>query len=227
MEKDRLYYSISEVAEMFDVNQSLLRYWEKELHLNIPRNEFGYRYYLDKHIELFMQIHEMKEGGFQLKAIKTLISPDFLFEEEEKALVHTAYSAVGCGIATREKPMLSAMRTNQQMDGQDIKAVSKLIIMSKNGNKFEVIKGKEEEKVAEDTKDLSHSKMAEALDKHSKVAEDTLLQGIQTQKTAVDLSSIEVEIPNLVELNIGHSIIARAILVGLETAVKEMMELIK
>lgn len=35
------------------------------------------------------------------------------------------------------------------------------------------------------------------------------------------------EIPNLIELNIGHSIIARAIIVGLETAVKEMKDLIK
>lgn len=34
------------------------------------------------------------------------------------------------------------------------------------------------------------------------------------------------EIPGLVELNIGHSIIARSILIGLETAVKEMKELI-
>ena len=34
------------------------------------------------------------------------------------------------------------------------------------------------------------------------------------------------EIPNLVELNIGHSIISRAIFVGLETAVLEMKELI-
>ena len=35
------------------------------------------------------------------------------------------------------------------------------------------------------------------------------------------------EIPNLVELNIGHSIISRAIFVGLETAVREMKELVK
>jgi len=33
------------------------------------------------------------------------------------------------------------------------------------------------------------------------------------------------EIPNLVELNIGHSIIARSIFVGLEQAVKEMKAL--
>lgn len=35
------------------------------------------------------------------------------------------------------------------------------------------------------------------------------------------------EIPNLIELNIGHSIISRAIFVGLETAVREMKELIE
>lgn len=35
------------------------------------------------------------------------------------------------------------------------------------------------------------------------------------------------EIPNIVELNIGHSIISRAIFVGLESAVKEMQELIR
>ncbi len=34
------------------------------------------------------------------------------------------------------------------------------------------------------------------------------------------------EIPNLIELNIGHSIISRAVFVGLEAAVKEMKELI-
>ncbi|MGH7936885.1 MAG: pyridoxine 5'-phosphate synthase [Chthoniobacterales bacterium] len=35
------------------------------------------------------------------------------------------------------------------------------------------------------------------------------------------------EIPNLVELNIGHSIIARALFVGIETAVREMLALMQ
>jgi pyridoxine 5-phosphate synthase len=35
------------------------------------------------------------------------------------------------------------------------------------------------------------------------------------------------KIPHLVELNIGHSIVARAILVGFEKAVGEMLELMK
>jgi len=34
-------------------------------------------------------------------------------------------------------------------------------------------------------------------------------------------------VPHLVELNIGHSIVSRAVMVGLETAVKEMLCLMK
>jgi pyridoxine 5-phosphate synthase len=34
-------------------------------------------------------------------------------------------------------------------------------------------------------------------------------------------------VPHLVELNIGHSIVSRAVLVGLETAVKEMLLVMK
>ena len=33
----KLYYSISEVAKMFDVNESLLRYWEKEFPMISPK----------------------------------------------------------------------------------------------------------------------------------------------------------------------------------------------
>jgi pyridoxine 5-phosphate synthase len=34
-------------------------------------------------------------------------------------------------------------------------------------------------------------------------------------------------VPNLVELNIGHSIISRAVFAGLDTAVREMLRLMK
>ena len=33
----KLYYSIGEVAKMFDVNESLLRYWEKEFPIISPK----------------------------------------------------------------------------------------------------------------------------------------------------------------------------------------------
>ena len=37
----KLYYSISEVAAMFDVNESLLRFWEKEFPQLNPKKEYA------------------------------------------------------------------------------------------------------------------------------------------------------------------------------------------
>ena len=42
--------------------------------MNIPRNEMGHRYYTDLHIRLFKQIKELKEKGYQLKAIKAALA---------------------------------------------------------------------------------------------------------------------------------------------------------
>ena len=52
------------------VEAHVLRYWEDELGLEIPRNEMGHRYYTDLHIRLFKQVKNLKEKGYQLKAIK-------------------------------------------------------------------------------------------------------------------------------------------------------------
>lgn len=54
-------YLISDAAKKVDVESHVLRYWEEELELNIPRNEMGHRYYTDYHIRLFRQVKELKE----------------------------------------------------------------------------------------------------------------------------------------------------------------------
>ncbi len=54
---ERLYYSISEVSEMLQINPSNLRFWEKEFkQLNPRRNEKGTRFYTGDDIELIKQI---------------------------------------------------------------------------------------------------------------------------------------------------------------------------
>lgn len=75
-------YIISDAAKLVEVESHVLRYWEEELAIEVPRNEMGHRYYTDFHIELFKKIKELKEGGFQLKAIKLLV-PE-LMELEKK-----------------------------------------------------------------------------------------------------------------------------------------------
>ncbi len=66
-------YMISETARKVDVEAHVLRYWEEELELPIDRNEMGHRYYTEDDITLFKNIKELKEQGFQLKAIKMLL----------------------------------------------------------------------------------------------------------------------------------------------------------
>lgn len=70
---DKLRYMISDAANMVKVEAHVLRYWEEELELEIPRNEMGHRYYTKENIQQFLKIKELKEQGYQLKAIKMVI----------------------------------------------------------------------------------------------------------------------------------------------------------
>jgi len=69
---EKLYYSIGEVAEMFNVNPSLIRYWEKEFDIIKPKkNKKGNRYFTIEDIEHFHIIYYLvKEVGLTLKGAK-------------------------------------------------------------------------------------------------------------------------------------------------------------
>jgi len=68
----KLYYSIGEVAEMFGVNASLIRFWEKEFAIIKPKkNKKGNRLFTKKDIENLQRIyHLVKEKGFTLEGAK-------------------------------------------------------------------------------------------------------------------------------------------------------------
>ena len=68
----KLYYSIGEVAEMFDVNESLLRYWEKEFPIISPKKAGGnVRQYRKEDIEnIRLVYHLVKEKGMTLQGAK-------------------------------------------------------------------------------------------------------------------------------------------------------------
>ncbi|MEN8120343.1 MAG: MerR family transcriptional regulator [Bacteroidota bacterium] len=69
---DKLYYTIGEVAAMFNVNASLIRYWEKEFTVIKPKkNKKGNRLFTKTDIENFHIIyHLVKERGMTLKGAK-------------------------------------------------------------------------------------------------------------------------------------------------------------
>lgn len=65
----KVYYSIGEVAEMFGVNTSLIRFWEKEFDIIKPnKNKKGNRQFTQSDIDNFHLIyHLVKEKGMTLK----------------------------------------------------------------------------------------------------------------------------------------------------------------
>jgi DNA-binding transcriptional MerR regulator len=69
---EKLYYSIGEVARMFEVNTSLVRFWEKEFDIIKPKkNKKGNRFFTKQDIENFQLIyHLVKEKGMTLNGAK-------------------------------------------------------------------------------------------------------------------------------------------------------------
>ena len=72
----KLYYSIGEVAKMFDINESTLRYWESEFpHLKPKTNIKNVRQYTEKDIEQIKVIYNLvKVRGFKLAAARKMLN---------------------------------------------------------------------------------------------------------------------------------------------------------
>ena len=87
---EKVRYMISDAANMVHVETHVLRYWEEELELAIPRNEMGHRYYTRENIRDFQRIKDLKEQGYQLKAIRMILhngSVEELAPQDQPVLV--------------------------------------------------------------------------------------------------------------------------------------------
>jgi len=73
---DKLYYSIGEVAKAFDVNTSLIRYWEQEFPIIKPKkNKKGNRYFTPQDIDHFKIIYYLvKEKGYTLDGARIALA---------------------------------------------------------------------------------------------------------------------------------------------------------
>ena len=103
-------YMISDAAKKVEVEAHVLRYWEEELELPIARNELGHRYYTRENIRIFQNIKELKERGFQLKAIKVLLpeilkkgqkNTDHIIDLEEKLIQRATEENAECQEASQ------------------------------------------------------------------------------------------------------------------------------
>lgn len=82
---DKRYYTISEVAEMFQVSKSLIRFWENEFDSLRPhKNSKGDRRFTPQNIEQFRLIHQLvKERGFTLDGAQQEIKRTHSFRKEK------------------------------------------------------------------------------------------------------------------------------------------------
>ncbi|MCC6837890.1 MAG: MerR family transcriptional regulator [Bacteroidia bacterium] len=82
----KLYYTIGEVAELFKVNASLIRFWEKEFDVLKPKkNKKGNRLFTPEDIDNFKIIFNLvKEQGLTLDGAKKYL------KENKKTLKHEA-----------------------------------------------------------------------------------------------------------------------------------------
>ena len=81
------YYKIGEVAKAFDVNTSLIRFWEKEFDTIKPKkNKKGNRLFTPEDIKNFKLIYNLvKERGFTLEGAKQKLkkNPEGVFNNHE------------------------------------------------------------------------------------------------------------------------------------------------
>ncbi len=83
---EKMYYTMGEVAGMFQVNASLIRFWEKEFDMIKPyRNKKGNRLFTAQDVACFEQIyHLVKERGFTLHGAKEQLKAKPLQEGESR-----------------------------------------------------------------------------------------------------------------------------------------------
>lgn len=82
----KLYYSISEVSKLTDLEQYILRYWETEFdQLKPQKNRAGNRIYTNKDIKLILKIKNLlREEKYTIEGAKKIISDPSLENLEQK-----------------------------------------------------------------------------------------------------------------------------------------------
>ena len=88
-EINKLYYTIGEVARMFEVNASLIRFWEKEFEILQPRkNKKGNRLFTQEDLEnLKIIYHLVKEKGYTLQGAKEHLKSNKGTESERQKVL--------------------------------------------------------------------------------------------------------------------------------------------
>lgn len=91
---EKVYFSIGEVAELFEVRPSLIRYWEKEFDILKPqKNKKGNRLFTQQDmVNLRLIYHLVKERGYTLQGAKDKLKENRDDVEKRVEIVDSLYS---------------------------------------------------------------------------------------------------------------------------------------
>jgi DNA-binding transcriptional MerR regulator len=142
MEEKR--YFISDAAREAKVEPHVLRYWEEELNLPIQRTELGHRYYTEEDIQTFQNIKELKERGFQLKAIKVLL-PELKKRSGQMSEKIIQLETMAVKNISEEEISSATVHSKQEEKSEDVKEHPKNAV--------------QKESVSENTEETSHVTM--------------------------------------------------------------------
>lgn len=106
-ELKKLYYTIGEVAKIFDVNASLIRFWEKEFDFNVSKkNKKGNRLFTVKNIQDFNKIYTLvKIKGYTLEGARKVLSEN----KANKTIPLPAVSPIGSDVLDRLQRVKEAL----------------------------------------------------------------------------------------------------------------------
>jgi DNA-binding transcriptional MerR regulator len=104
VDREKTYYSISEVAELLDVRPHVLRYWETQFPMLRPRKgRSGSRMYREREVELAKRIQTLLyEKGFTIRGARHRLKLEQRKDTEEGQL--------GLGIENPYSDALTAIR---------------------------------------------------------------------------------------------------------------------
>ncbi len=90
-EISKMYYSMGEVAQLFEVNQSLLRFYEKEFEVLQPKkNKKGNRYFTPEDIEnLKIIFHLIKDKGYTIGGAKEYLKNNLTQSKDNIKIINT------------------------------------------------------------------------------------------------------------------------------------------
>ena len=104
-EIEKLYFSIGEVAELFNVAPSLIRFWESEFDIIKPKkNRKGNRQFTKEDIDNVRTIyHLVKEKGFTLQGAKEMLRNDSQAVRDKMEMIESLRRVRGFLVEMREK----------------------------------------------------------------------------------------------------------------------------